>query len=267
MKFKIRTCRECGGNFVPRSGAHANCDRCRLIVSKRWSREYGKANPRPHEETIRYSSITIKRRNAFAAKANGDAAASFADSIGGQPDLAWKVFFRFPFSYAISKNSRSKISKGGKGIYTSAETRAYMDALVLAVKSALGGTRVVTGKLWIDLFVQKPSHQGDAMNVVDVMSDCIQAATGLNDRWYCLRRLDWEIKKSDPEIFIGLGQEHIDERAMCSGCGIIQPAAEFVANGPKRSIARYCNSCRKPPRILRGGADAGMIEIKVSPVT
>jgi len=110
------------------------------------------------------------------------------------------------------------------------------------VRQAVAG-RAVAGRLWLDIFVQKPNHRGDAVNVVDLVCDAVEDATGVDDRWFSVRRLDWEVKKSDPLLYVVIGQETSEEQRICALCGRELPTTMFGPHG--KSVGRECRNCRR----------------------
>jgi hypothetical protein len=121
------------------------------------------------------------------------------------------------------------------------------------MQSALRGRDIKQNKLWIDLFVQKPDARGDAVNLVDLVCDALKKAAGVDDRWFSIRHLDWEIVKVNPQIFVGLGQEEVSDVQACSCCGRL---LTFDAFGKRKSnksgIGRVCYECRRS--VDRGAA-------------
>lgn len=168
----------------------------------------------------------------------------------GNPDLRWLVRIAVPFSYAVSKNHIYTMKRSGH-VALRRESAAKRREIALAVRSALAERRVAHNKLWIDVLVQKPDHRGDAVNVVDLICDAVQDATGLDDRWYCIRQLDWEIAKKEPMLFIGLGQASSDDCQVCSHCGRVQLLEAFPKRASRRlGRDRVCRRCGAAGRAL-----------------
>ncbi len=165
------------------------------------------------------------------------------------PKLAWLVRFSLPFSWAASKNSiYGRMSDIKKRTFIRAESRNYRDAITLLTKQAMKGVDLKHDKLWLDIFVEKPNQRGDAVNVIDLVCDAIKRAIPIDDRWYSIRRLDWEINKNNPHLFIGLSQEEgaVDSKA-CSYCGQIKPLTAFTfARSNTHGRGYICAECRAP---------------------
>jgi len=161
------------------------------------------------------------------------------------PDLRWLVRVSVPFSYAASKNHiwtwRSRDVVANRR-----ESSAFRERLTNEIRAAVFGRRVATNKLWVDIFVQKPNHKGDAVNVVNLVCDAIKDATGLDDRWYSVRSVDWQIVKDGGRLFVGIGQEDVEHAQACSTCGRVLALAMFARNrSNQRGLARVCNDCRR----------------------
>ena len=111
---------------------------------------------------------------------------------------------------------------------------------------------IVHNKVWIDILVQKPNHKGDAVNVVDLVCDAVKDAIDrVDDRWFCIRRLDWQIVKGDPRLFVGVGQDSDEDCQVCSYCGQIKPLPEFnAARNQPLGVGRECKACRRAGRLL-----------------
>jgi hypothetical protein len=164
------------------------------------------------------------------------------------PDLLWMVRVSVPFTYRISKNALFGTTRRGH-VYLREEARAARESVVWAIRRAMRDQRVANNKLWIDILVQKPNHKGDAVNVLDSVCDGIKKAIPLDDRWYCIRRIDWQIVKEDPRLFIGIGQDSDVDSQACSVCGRILAMDLFGKNaGNKTGVSRECSECRNAIR-------------------
>lgn len=170
------------------------------------------------------------------------------------PDLIWQVSITVPFSYAASKNHLYTMRSRGH-VALRRESRAIRDEVTIRLRAALAGRRVAHNKLWIDILVQKPDHRGDAVNVVDLVCDAIKAAVPVDDRWFCLRRVDWEIAKDSPQMYLKVGQASDQDCQVCSHCGQIRPFAAFAMRKHSRlGIDRICRVCRQHGRRLARAA-------------
>jgi hypothetical protein len=177
-----------------------------------------------------------------------------ADSIWwnaqDDPPLLWWARVAVPFSYAVSKNHIYSLRTAGH-VVLRREARDARRVIALLVKESLAGRRVAHNKVWIDILVQKPDHKGDAVNVVDVVCDALKDALPVDDRWFCIRRLDWEIVKEDPRLFIGIGQASDRDCQICSYCGQIKELAAFNRSRSRPlGVGRECKDCRRNGRVL-----------------
>lgn len=164
-------------------------------------------------------------------------------------DLIWLVRIAVPFSYAASKNHIYAMRSRGH-VALRKESRHIKESIAEAICAAVDG-RVVHNKVWIDILVQKPDHRGDAVNVVDLVCDGIKEGIGVDDRWFSIRRLDWEVVKEQGQLIIGVGQTSSEHCQVCSYCGQIKPLDQFNKN--KHSplgVGRECRECRRQGRLL-----------------
>lgn len=156
-----------------------------------------------------------------------------------------------PFSYATSKNHIYALRNQGH-LFLRKESRAKRQEITLTICDGLSDRKVAHNKLWIDILVQKPNHRGDAINVVDLVCDAVKDAVPVDDRWFCIRRLDWEIVKEEPQLIIGIGQETNDDAQVCSYCGQIKLLSEFNKDkGNPLGVGRECRECRRVGRLLK----------------
>lgn len=152
-----------------------------------------------------------------------------------------------PFTFILSKNAIYRPRAGGH-VYLREQVKQARNQLALLIRAASSrcGIEWYEGKVWIDILVQKPGHQGDAVNVIDTVMDAITDAIGIDDRWFCIRRLDWDIVKEEPEIIVGIAQEVTEHHRPCSYCGRILPLNKFTKNRNDRlGVGRECKDCRK----------------------
>jgi Holliday junction resolvase RusA-like endonuclease len=164
-------------------------------------------------------------------------------------DWAWKATTWVPFTYGLSKNAVWSMAGGGGHMFMRKKAAAARAEITTAVKRAMAGRQAVEAKVYIEIFVQKSNQRGDAINVVDVVCDGIKDALGIDDRWFCIRGLDWEVVKANPRIFIGVSQEAEEHHRVCSYCGAIKPHSEFGKNkAVAHGVSRMCKTCSAPTR-------------------
>lgn len=244
--FGTRSCADCGAEFVKRNAVHTYCDPCSDVRAAKRRQAWSERNPdwqRDPERLAEQQSAAAARKVENGIAISERARSTIADPFG-VVDLAWYIRIKIPFTYAISKNALY-----GQGIsrrvFMRSESKAVRDQIVRELREAGLRERVKNYKLWIDFLVQKPDHRGDAVNVVDVACDAIKIAAGLDDRWYSIRRLDWEVVKRSPSLFIGIGQEECVDSQVCTTCGRTLPFAHFTRKrGATNGVDRYCRECR-----------------------
>lgn len=251
---RVIVCRECGMRVAARGPGQRYCEVCserRDMLRKRlWARD--------HPPSVAQSARNVehaKRRIELAREAGAlinqkeKQSIAWYDSEG--PDLLWQIRVAIPFSYAASKNHIYALRKAGH-VALRRESRAKREEIVLIIRQSLRNHRVVHNKVWIDIMVQKPDHRGDAVNVIDLVCDALKDALEVDDRWFCIRRLDWEVVRADPKLFIGIGQDSDRDCQVCSYCGQIKELSEFNANKHNSlGVGRECKQCRREGRRLR----------------
>lgn len=255
FKGKTIVCAACGKEAPWRGAAQrycADCSKQRELARKAaWGREHP---DEPFVERERSRRVNEGARIAGATLAV-DERQPLAWDATEPPDLIWEVRIAVPFRYEMSKNKMLGWTKKQKP-HLSNEFRLIRDQIrdTFAVKMrAPGAPRVVQAKLWVDILVQKPDNRGDAVNVIDLVCDALKVGIGLDDRWYAIRRLDWQIVKREPRIYIGIGQETEEDHQACSSCGRVMPLDAFPkgsssTNGVKRG--RNCRECLAAGRRL-----------------
>lgn len=160
------------------------------------------------------------------------------------PDDGWMVSFTVPFQQAASKNHVWSLGGGGGHVFKRTESRTFQKLVSDKVHEGTRDVQIYQNKIWIDLFVQKPHHRGDAINVVDVICDGLKEGLKVDDRWFCLRQVDWEIAKHDPKIFISVYQNQPHDVVACSHCGRLLRLENFTKkrNQPL-GVDRVCKDC------------------------
>ncbi len=241
-RFGQVVCKRCGITEEKTGPKQVYCKKCSAERDRERKRKWSSDNGSKPETIKRHYE---KKRSSICE--NGERISKGAASPihnYNEPDLKWLVRFRVPFSYAASKNHIYAMSRSGH-VTLRRESRAMRAMIAEATRSAIGDTRVANNKVWLDIFVQKPNHKGDAVNVVDLVCDAIKDAIPVDDRWYCIRRLDWEVVKGDTGMmFIGIGQDTDVDVQVCSSCGRILPLTEFTKNvRNKHGVTRNCRDC------------------------
>lgn len=241
-------CRRCGEETPKRGQRSLYCPDCSERRDLERKRLWAAAHPPSPEQRAKQ----VRQRNARlrALGAEMSKGASITWIADDDPSLLWVVRVALPFTYAISKNHSWSTTRRGH-IFLRQESTDYRWQLTGAIQAALASQRVVEHKVWLDILVEKPDHKGDAVNVVDLVCDAVKDAIAVDDRWFCLRRLDWRIVKTEPRLIVGLGQEVEEDHQPCSTCGALLPLRPENFNrhrGTRLGYARVCIRCRKALR-------------------
>lgn len=109
------------------------------------------------------------------------------------------------YSPALSKNARLKRSFRGR-LYIDAKAKAAEAVLNRELTKGLKGVRLRPEKLWLDITVYKTRVNTDAINFLDSMADVLKIVTGVDDRYYAVKSLDWVLAPKDPKIILKLYQ-------------------------------------------------------------
>lgn len=118
-----------------------------------------------------------------------------------------------PLTATLSKNAQHRMGKGQ--VFLDEFARADRDAIGWELKSALRG-RVFHSqrKVWLDLFVRRADLKSDPINVLDATADAAKGVIQVDDRWFAIARLDWELVRNErPFVRIRLWQEAGSEEA------------------------------------------------------
>lgn len=240
--MKIIKCQECGIGTPRRSPVQKYCEPCSEQRDLERKRNWARKNP-PKKSTRRKAQAKRKTSRVETGKA---ISAEVADSIGWTTpsiDLSWQARIAVDFSYGVSKNA-IYTSRGGGHVALRRKSRAIKDEITLRMRNATAGRKIAHNKLWLDILVQKPNHRGDAINVIDLVCDGVKEAVPVDDRWFSIRSLDWEVAKNSPKIFIAIGQDTDEDAQVCSYCGRILSLEKFGKrkDGPL-GHGRECKEC------------------------
>lgn len=112
-----------------------------------------------------------------------------------------------PWTLGLSKNRQHGHHR--RGVYLTADAQAARDHLSWMIKSALAGRVFVPRrKVWVAITVQRANLRSDPINVLDAVADAAKAATGIDDRWFAVARLDWTIvRNAQPTVTVALWQD------------------------------------------------------------
>lgn len=241
-------CAKCG-TVVPRmSGVHKFCSSCSIVLGKRRKIEWQNANPREPRD-IRHARV-IKRaseckeygRELSQRHAKGQAL------LPVPPENGASFRFDISFSGSLSKNAIPNlvILRGKPSMFVKKEVQQLRASIAWLVKAALNGSQWPQGKTWLDIVVQKPNHKSDAVNVLDTISDGIKEGLGLDDRWFAVGMLDWEVVKDGGRVFVQVRSEHKEHRELCSNCGQIRPLEAFSKSADAtHGVHQVCKVCTR----------------------
>jgi len=251
-------CEDCGAEVSAASPTQRYCRRCSERRDLQRKRRWAAAHP-PTEQQTQRDVKAASLRKEMAREAGRETSAECAESITWLtegPGLLWMVRVAVPFSYAVSKNAIYRLVPRGH-VCLRREAREKREAIAALIAEALAGRRIAHNKVWLDILVQKPDHKGDAVNVVDTVCDAVKRAIPVDDRWFCIRQLDWQVVKDDPQLFIGIGQDSDEDCQVCSFCGMIQSLSAFGRRRSNRlGVDRVCKACRRAGRALAANARA-----------
>lgn len=257
VRSSPRPCLACGQDTIFRSPLDKYCRPC--APRKDAARKLAWQQLQPHVSVPLTAEQRQERRIREAARRDAGRAASveakqsmFWMAEDG-PDLSRICRIAIPFDVALSKNAMWSMARGSNYVFAShkhKQLRASIEGLF--VKAVVEQGRFFHGKVWLDILVQKPSHRVDAVNMLDGICDAVKEAIGIDDNWFAIRRLDWQIVKENPMIYIGIGQEILEDHQACSYCGGILPLPMFGARKHgKMGRSTVCLVCCKADDAVR----------------
>jgi len=233
-------CERCGEEVTRTSALQIYCRPCSEIRDQERKRKHHLEKGRAKLET---EHALWKDRGYENSKSTR---LSLFKSLPKKPNLVWYKRVAIPFSWSGSKNHIFANTARGH-VYMREEASFYRAALTEALARNLDMSEIKKNKLWIDIFVQKPNHRGDAANFVDMVCDAIKDATLLDDRWYSIQGVDWQITKHNPMLYVGIGQEFVPDVQVCSTCGSLHEYDMFHKNkNSPNGVGRVCRDCRAP---------------------
>lgn len=247
-------CAACGQPALRRGVAQKYCEACSAMRDRDRKREWARQNPQPQtpEHLARRRALREAKQDLGAA-ASRESAPSITDPPV-QPEPVRLLRLTIPFTWRWSKNALWSYANRSGHVFLRREIRDLRDGLALRIKAASRDEKWFQGKIWIGLHVEKPEHKGDAVNLLDTICDAVKRGIGIDDRWFCVRYIDWSIVKRDPKIRIEISQEMSVDFQACSYCGLVLTLDHFnKASGRPLGVGRECKACRGR---LRGAARA-----------
>ena len=182
-RYRDVKCGECSRTFITHHPRKLFCDSCG--IKRRRGRELAANVVNLRAKHPGLQTIALGR---------ADSATSMPDAFSHKINYRWVAIIAIPFTLDSSKNRRW--SNTGRGhVFLTKCVRQFEANLVANLRQSLRDIPVKHAKTWVSIFVQKPNHKSDAINTVDTICDAIKKAIGVDDRWFCIERVDWEIKK------------------------------------------------------------------------
>lgn len=256
MKTKIgqlMKCQNCG-QMNPRRGPGSQ-KYCTLCAHKKdserkraWAIKNYKSGPLSAQE-IEKRRLRGKERTKIIREQGEEISKNSSRSMNWteshSPSIQRSIRIEIPFDSCLSKNAIYSMAKGSSYIFVKKKHSEARKQIIFLIQNCLkNNERFYQGKIWIDILVQKKTHKSDAINYVDGVCDAIKSAIGVDDNWFSIRMLDWEIVKENPRIFIGIAQEVTEDHRACSYCGQVLPFKFFGNNrADKFGKARGCLAC------------------------
>jgi endogenous inhibitor of DNA gyrase (YacG/DUF329 family)/uncharacterized Zn-finger protein len=239
------TCKICGKPTIRKSYSQKYCFDCSNNADRarklKWAKEHYSSVDRDKQRVdgkmIRpYRAMAGAIRNKTIDKGN----AVWTKMKKFNEDYGLLFRFSVPFDQNYSKNALWRTCNRGH-VYLRQEAKALRAELIYKIKEA--GITWRVNKVHLDILVQKKNMRGDAINMIDSIADAIKIGINLDDNWFCIDKLDWEIVKENPKIFIGIKQKNCDEYP-CSYCGKFLPLESFSKNKYARfGISSECREC------------------------
>lgn len=243
-------CLNCGKNFDSSAPRVFYCTPCRAMKGKeRKLKHYFKTKDIPEYKERAKANAKIAtpiRRGKTVLKGEKISEQTSSGGIMWQdrmplPNFNRILSFCIPFDWALSKNARVNFGNGRHWVnqYTRDAEKVVQDYIE---KKNIGW---IQSKVYIDILVEKPNMRGDAVNFLDSIMDAIKKGIGVDDRWFSIGRLDWQISKVDPKIWVTIKQDTTKPLQACSHCGRLLTFDMFNKNKQtKQGIGRACSDCR-----------------------
>lgn len=147
-----------------------------------------------------------------------------------------------PWSSFLSKNSRNNVARSR--VYTPKEVKEVQDNIT-RLFSELDREWFDT-KTWLGIHVQMATRKSDAINVLETVADGVKKGIGIDDKWFSIDNLDWQLLPTNPEVTIQIWQEADEHERVCPTCLEILPLTrgDFgVSVKGWRGFAGVCRPC------------------------
>lgn len=248
---KTIICERCGEETPKRgNGIQKYCVDCSREADRERKRKWARNNPPSKDYTKKRRKVNKSNAIDKGIEINKKTRRNITWITEVEDGVDRILRVAVPFDYTMSKNSIWSNRKTGH-IDNRQRKNTIKEYLVERINSSLNrsGNRFYEDKVWIDIFVQKPDHRGDAINVVDFVCDAVKEAIGVDDRWFSIRKLDWQITKENPSLYVGIGQSSNSDKRICSYCGRILSLDRFWADkGDRLGVGRECKDCTNRSR-------------------
>lgn len=271
VRGTIGSCVACGNAIVLNNKSHRYCHLCARAKDIAYTAARNALKRKNPVSRAKINEQNRALRNAMSEHltAAGHSRAlkmSLSDDFE-QPSLAWAARIAVPFDYSLSKNSLYGMNSWQ--VFRRQKGRLLEAAIAENIRHAIKGmgVKIRVAKLWVSIHVEKSNHRGDAINVIDCVCDALKKGVGLDDRWFCIKHLDWSINRVDPHIIIQFGQSELVDHAVCRLCGLVQPLEAFTKKASSLAgVSHDCKDCQAAARKLRDKAK-GKITSASSPLS
>lgn len=236
-RYTFKPCADCNLGFAAYCSKHLYCRKCSNLRAgirrQKWVERNG-----PSRESLESRHRREQLKKHVGMLRSLDNVPAFPD----RPGAVAMIDLVFPYDKNVSKNAVYRMTEWHVAIRD--EVRSLRDFIALDVKTKCESPWPV-GKIWIDLFVQKPDHRSDAVNVLDTICDAVKVGLGIDDRWFAVGLIDWSVVKIDPKIFIRIYRFHDLPQRLCSYCGMILATDRFYKNAAVVGGSdRVCKRCK-----------------------
>lgn len=120
------------------------------------------------------------------------------------------IVIEFPLDWRLGKNKSKfiKIENGKARMKKSYDHQGLQEDLVTLIRGKMNYEKWCPEKkkTWFKIVVYKKDKNGDAVNLIDAVSDCVQFGIGQNDCWFAAITT-WVIcPKEEEKIVISISQ-------------------------------------------------------------